>query len=70
VSIFIEFRNEVTWISKVEIDHMCGGLQVTSLKSQCQSKIKLANFMKSKRREVTSINLMQAQVEEGGFHVS
>jgi hypothetical protein len=67
VSIFIESRNKVTWISKVEIDHTCGVLQVTSSKSQCQSKIKLATFMKSKRIEVTTINLMQAQVEEVVF---
>jgi hypothetical protein len=60
----------VTWISKVEIDHMCGVLQVTSSKSQCQSKIKLATFMKSKRREVATINLMEAQVEEIIFQVS
>jgi hypothetical protein len=35
VPIFIESRNEVTWIPKVEIDHMCEVLQVTSSKSQC-----------------------------------
>ena len=54
----------------MEIEHTCGVLQVTSSKSQCQSKIKLTTFMKSKRREVATINLMQAQVEEVVFHVS
>jgi hypothetical protein len=39
------------------------------LKSQYQSKIKLATFMKSKRREVATINLMQTRVEDV-FHVS
>jgi hypothetical protein len=63
MSIFIESRNKVTWISKVKIDHTCVVLQVTSSKSQCQSKTKLATFMKSKRREVATISLMQAQVE-------
>jgi hypothetical protein len=30
----------------------------------------LATFMKSKRREVATINLMQAQVQEVVFHIS
>jgi hypothetical protein len=64
MSIFIESRNEVTWIPKVEIDHTCGVLQVTSSKSQCQSKIKLATIMKSKEVKWQDSILMQAQVEE------
>jgi hypothetical protein len=60
----------MTWILKVKIDYTCGVLQGTSSNSQQQSKIKLATFRKSKRREVAIVNLMQAQVEEVVFHVS
>jgi hypothetical protein len=57
-----------TWArSKLEIDHTYKVLQVTTSKSQCQSKIKYDNPPKVKRNEVARINIMQAQVEEKYF---
>jgi hypothetical protein len=48
----------------VEIDLTCEVFQVTTSKSQCQTRSSVAILMKSKRDEVATFNIVQAQVEE------
>jgi hypothetical protein len=66
VTIFIESRNEVTWISKVKIDHtMWSSPSHRRVNAKARSNVTI--LMKSKRNKVARINMVQAQVEEVVF---
>jgi hypothetical protein len=65
VSIFIESRYKVTfgdqnWKLTIRFEV----IQVTTLRVSAKARSHVAIFMKSKRNEVTTINIVQTQVEK------
>jgi hypothetical protein len=68
VSIFIESRYKVTfgdqnWKLTIRFEV----IQVTTLRVSAKARSHVAIFMKSKRNEVTTINIVQTQVEKMYF---